>query len=705
LIVIGKYSFDFVTPGTYLRPQVLIHAPSVDIVDLYDAYLEASERVGIQTDWELTTAADGMQILDPGFWRVGLVINEGWDVDYDLTGHLRAQQTLNVYDDPVEFSVICHHTQAQRRYVKINSTDTTPALACVAIIYEPISLTKLAETLKLLGVPVEISDAEISIDADLFLTAEAEIDFDIPDAADGGRLSLQTHNVMQQHATRANTERAVKLLVQKHLTEKTMTTDLTSQDLPPNGIYDGGAPPSIRVYDNVIVADHQPPLTEKTVLELTPGTWSEPVGDTTYETVRAAPTNPDPSEEVAEINRDMRPRDEDFSPATEVVAAEFVPVAPIESATPKSTTVAPLQSGQSARPMQSLPVAPIQSANSDRPQAKVKPMPPVGKKDKNPKKPAVDPAHFGSRNVDVSRLMQEGIAGRAPTPRQVRGTPTPPPSLNVPKNTRIPTLPRSQSAQTAFQQFAKSAFIDPAKDGIDHINLGTAATELGRWLNFNARTPFAIDPLGEFASIGALWLYLRCIPEDRNESMRYLAGAMARDKLRSVRTEDPMGLYDMIADATWVKINTYEERVKEMVDNRLPYMLYIVSETGEIIQPREARWYVDVIKAISTALKKVATGKKAAEALPDFSFLFAFERDERNFHERNRRDREERRLRQEEQQRRHETQPRSAPSAKMSKPNRPVKGPRLLETSQSAQAPREEAQQATAVGGDQQQAA
>lgn len=665
LITVDGYQFDFVVPGTYLRPQVLVSKPKIDIVDLNDAYLEACDRAGVQADWELTTDPDGMKVLDPGFWRVGLVCNEGWDVDHDLSDHLVKNQTINVYEDPVEFDVIAAQAviiddlkPALRRYVKSDSVDSCPVVGCVVRIYETVSLAKLGETLKLLGVAVEITADTINVDADILMSDEGEIDFDLPGDAAGGSLSLHPRNVMQQHAIREYIDREAKLLVQKHLNETTMTISESLSQEPQADDESSQTQHGLGV--QAFAQD---------VLDAQPSGLAELVQAT--------------DGEREETNVDMRPRDEDFGVAEPAAAVpEFTPVAPLESASINST-VAPLQSG-GAQPIATALNAPIQSANSGAPQAKIKPLP-SNKKNKNPNKP-LDPTHFGGKNVDVSRLMQEGIAGRVPRQHPVRSAAAPVPSLNVPLNTRIPTLPRSSAAQTALKQFAKEAFIDPTKDGIDHINLGTGQTDLGRWLNFNARTPFALDPLGEFASIGALWVYLRCAPEERAETMRMLAGTAAREKSKNVRIEDRVGLYDMIADATWVKINTYEERVQQMLDNRLPYLMYIVNEAGDVIHTPVSRWYLDVIRAISDALKQ-AHQKRNSNILPDFSWLTRFEQDERKWRERIRREKEDRQARQRDDGRRDGGQVQAKTGKSAPQQTRPSKGPRPAKVPRLNQVP------------------
>lgn len=228
----------------------------------------------------------------------------------------------------------------------------------------------------------------------------------------------------------------------------------------------------------------------------------------------------------------------------------------------------------------------------------------------------------------LSRLLTEGVGSKAVHKHK----PIMPPR---------PTMAIPKSATAYLTQMAHSQRKE-AEDGVDFINTSFAGkTKLGQALDINAEFHFEMPELedgtslGKFASVGAFWYYIS--DERKNEAYRGMFGKNCRNLRDNDKERDIPGFKQLIAVATWVKINTYERLVKDIVDNELPYTnWYIASNTGLPHHPKLATWYNPVLEEIARTLKKIdKTGDKTIE--PDFSFLDR-QQSNRNFNNWNNRD-------------------------------------------------------------------
>jgi hypothetical protein len=161
---------------------------------------------------------------------------------------------------------------------------------------------------------------------------------------------------------------------------------------------------------------------------------------------------------------------------------------------------------------------------------------------------------------------------------------------------------------------------DDGEDGIDHINVSQMGkTELGKFLDINAKAPFNHPELAQFQSVGGLWFYVKT--EDHPESFRYIWGDRCRKMGKEYKTIDVDSFKLIIADATWIKIISNPAMVEEMLLSDLPFKNYFYYGALRIKKPTpESLWYCKVLETIRNTLK-LRVEINDATLQPDFSFL------------------------------------------------------------------------------------
>lgn len=139
-----------------------------------------------------------------------------------------------------------------------------------------------------------------------------------------------------------------------------------------------------------------------------------------------------------------------------------------------------------------------------------------------------------------------------------------------------------------------------------HINVSIQSkNELGRILSPEYLKTFAYPNLGKFSSVTSLWYWIRNTPKDDN--IRRLSGI----KLRAyVAANQLYGGYvrnfkAIIAYATWLKLKSYPDLLKELEEFDGAFMCYTINrETGLRIASKNAVLMTDTAKEIRSALRE-----------------------------------------------------------------------------------------------------
>lgn len=189
-------------------------------------------------------------------------------------------------------------------------------------------------------------------------------------------------------------------------------------------------------------------------------------------------------------------------------------------------------------------------------------------------------------------------------------------------------LPPDRPASQLLKNIFDPASLD-GKDGVDHINIhNNAETELGRFLDMNAHSPFVHPDAGNFQSVGGLWHYIQTRP--LMEEFRIVSGARVRNMAKKMK-DDAManqnaprhtpikGFRTIIADAMWHKVTQSTNVVRLMAESTLPFEHYFTQGELNIRQyPSEGYWIVAAYEEIRRVVKhRLATGD--TDAQPDFS--------------------------------------------------------------------------------------
>lgn len=189
-------------------------------------------------------------------------------------------------------------------------------------------------------------------------------------------------------------------------------------------------------------------------------------------------------------------------------------------------------------------------------------------------------------------------------------------------------LPSDRPASQLLKNIFDSASME-GKDGVDHINIhNNAETELGRFLDMNAYSPFVHPDAGNFQSVGGLWHYIQTRP--LMEEFRIASGARVRamaKKMKDDARNNPnaprhtpvKGFRTIIADAMWHKVTQSQAAVKMMAEETLPFEHYFTQGDLNIRQyPSEGYWIVAAYEEIRRVIKhRLETGD--TDAQPDFS--------------------------------------------------------------------------------------
>jgi hypothetical protein len=181
-------------------------------------------------------------------------------------------------------------------------------------------------------------------------------------------------------------------------------------------------------------------------------------------------------------------------------------------------------------------------------------------------------------------------------------------------------VPANRQASSYLKQAFVGGVENTSGDGIDHINISDIAkTDLGKFLDINAKTPFDHPELLHFTSLGGLWYFVKC--ENSPEVFRGTWGRNNRDIGKTMKFRDIAGFKTIIADAAWVKIVSSERAVKDIVESTLPFENYYYQGELRIKKTApETIWFTIAIEEIRRTLKlRVKTGNM--NLMPDFTSI------------------------------------------------------------------------------------
>lgn len=215
-----------------------------------------------------------------------------------------------------------------------------------------------------------------------------------------------------------------------------------------------------------------------------------------------------------------------------------------------------------------------------------------------------------SKPANVDRLLNYNKE------RSARVQKTPKAYVPVPRRAALLQSPASVSL---VDKFLANRIHNDA-EGESHVNIDLDSKfDWARALSLNAHTPFEHPQLGRFNSIGGLWNYL---VYDADDNYRTLSGSQVgnyRNSQSNRRENQIEGFLTVMADAVWLKVQTFPALRQALLENLLPFRMYRAEgQSGLRVNNKLVHWYPGVVEEISRALKSIAEGKECA---PDFSHL------------------------------------------------------------------------------------
>ena len=231
-------------------------------------------------------------------------------------------------------------------------------------------------------------------------------------------------------------------------------------------------------------------------------------------------------------------------------------------------------------------------------------------------KPVQQKKPFKKKHNKTKPASQEQLSALADrfNNKEVKHVRNPVPALLIPSN-----RPATAALGKVFAGKLNNK-TDDGEDGVDHINVSQMGkTELGKFLDINAKAPFNHPELSQFQSVGGLWFYVKT--EAHPESFRYIWGDRCRKMGKEYKTIDVDGFKLIIADATWIKIISNPHMTEEMLLSELPFKNYFYYGALRIKKTTpESTWYCKVLETIRNTLKlRVEINDNTLQ--PDFSFL------------------------------------------------------------------------------------
>ncbi len=143
--------------------------------------------------------------------------------------------------------------------------------------------------------------------------------------------------------------------------------------------------------------------------------------------------------------------------------------------------------------------------------------------------------------------------------------------------------------------------MNPANDGIDHINLySKGKTELGRFLSNFTKSPIDL-PEGTFASIEGYWYWLATDHPDKDK-LRTLYGYQAKKVGRELGAPDWIDTEEFrqkIKHAIVLKLLANEKYHTQLVNTTVPFTHYYVYG-DKVVDVPKAKWMLDFLEQLRT---------------------------------------------------------------------------------------------------------
>lgn len=153
----------------------------------------------------------------------------------------------------------------------------------------------------------------------------------------------------------------------------------------------------------------------------------------------------------------------------------------------------------------------------------------------------------------------------------------------------------------------KGMILDPAMDGISHINIySKAATQLGRALSNFAHIPFEIPGEGEFASVEGYWYYLGtgC----KHEKLRTLHGYEAKKFGKNLEKVPCPDFQQRIENAVRCKMEALPALKEAFKKSTLPlqhYYYYGTIDNPKVITVKDVQWLTDFLTKLRIEYQRV----------------------------------------------------------------------------------------------------
>lgn len=143
--------------------------------------------------------------------------------------------------------------------------------------------------------------------------------------------------------------------------------------------------------------------------------------------------------------------------------------------------------------------------------------------------------------------------------------------------------------------------LNPAQDGIDHINIYTkGATELGRFLSNFAHCPIVTED-GPFRTIEGLWYWL-IVKDDRLRTTNgFESKKLGRQNSKQDWLEDDESK-EKIKRAISIKIESQPRMLKELIKSTLPLTHYYCYG-DKVINVPAASWIIEHIESVRASYK------------------------------------------------------------------------------------------------------
>lgn len=149
---------------------------------------------------------------------------------------------------------------------------------------------------------------------------------------------------------------------------------------------------------------------------------------------------------------------------------------------------------------------------------------------------------------------------------------------------------------------------DPAKDGIDHLNVySKGKTQLGRDLSNFAHLAIEHPDHGFFASMEAYWYWISTGMMHDSLRRLYSASAKTAGQMLAPVKLDPEKFQALICDGLKLKIMQNRKLRDELKKSHLPLRHYFVygNGQGQVIREKGThRYQIDCIEAVRLALQR-----------------------------------------------------------------------------------------------------